>query len=126
MYLACAENGQSFRDLPGGKGVGTFGGSEDHTAILTCIAGAVSLYQLCAHGVQGGPFVAFRVEARARLFGVRAEKTRKPWKIQPGVAKGFPGRRRIQPFVWKEPGQSRGQEAQSRGQAEHPGGRVAP
>lgn len=34
MYLACIENGQSFGTLTGEKGVGTFGGSEDHIAIL--------------------------------------------------------------------------------------------
>lgn len=34
MYLACIENGQSFGSLAGESGVGTFGGSEDHIAIL--------------------------------------------------------------------------------------------
>ncbi len=34
LYLACIENGSSFKDLEGERGVGTFGGSEDHTAIL--------------------------------------------------------------------------------------------
>ena len=33
-YLGCIENGQSFRDLAGSAGVGTFGGSQDHAAIL--------------------------------------------------------------------------------------------
>ena len=33
-YLGTVENGQSFGDLAGDRGVGTFGGSEDHTAIL--------------------------------------------------------------------------------------------
>lgn len=33
-YLGCVENGQSFRDLAGSAGVGTFGGSQDHAAIL--------------------------------------------------------------------------------------------
>jgi galactokinase len=45
MYLACCENGQSFRGLAGNRGVGTFGGSEDHTAILNGRAGMLSLYQ---------------------------------------------------------------------------------
>src|SRR5207249_5595384 len=31
-YLATVENGQDFGSLTGGAGVGTFGGSEDHTA----------------------------------------------------------------------------------------------
>lgn len=33
-YLGCIENGQSFRGLTGSAGVGTFGGSQDHAAIL--------------------------------------------------------------------------------------------
>lgn len=33
-YLGCVENGQSFRGLAGSAGVGTFGGSQDHAAIL--------------------------------------------------------------------------------------------
>ena len=33
-YLGCVENGQSFRGLAGAAGVGTFGGSQDHAAIL--------------------------------------------------------------------------------------------
>jgi len=35
-YLGCVENGQSFATLTGEAGVGTFGGSEDHTAMLCC------------------------------------------------------------------------------------------
>lgn len=33
-YLGCIENGQSFGPLIGDRGVGTFGGSQDHAAIL--------------------------------------------------------------------------------------------
>ena len=33
-YLGCVENGQSYRGLAGSAGVGTFGGSQDHAAIL--------------------------------------------------------------------------------------------
>ncbi len=43
-YLGAVENGLSFGSLDGGRGVGTFGGSEDHTAILRCRAGHVSQY----------------------------------------------------------------------------------
>ncbi len=35
-YLGCVENGQSYGRLEGEAGVGTFGGSEDHTAMLCC------------------------------------------------------------------------------------------
>jgi len=33
-YLGCIENGQSFRELSGSSGVGTYGGSQDHAAIF--------------------------------------------------------------------------------------------
>lgn len=33
-YLGCIENGQTFRALTGSAGVGTFGGSQDHAAII--------------------------------------------------------------------------------------------
>ena len=46
-YLAAVENGQTFGTLAGDKGVGTFGGSEDHTAILCCRAGTLSRYSYC-------------------------------------------------------------------------------
>lgn len=43
-YLGTVENGQSFGSLAGDRGVGTFGGSEDHTAILTSRPGVLSEY----------------------------------------------------------------------------------
>ena len=46
-YLGCVENGQSFGPLSGDRGVGTFGGSEDHVAMLCCEAGALSQYAFC-------------------------------------------------------------------------------
>ena len=46
-YLATIENGQTFGTLIGDRGVGTFGGSEDHTAILNGIAGQLSQYSFC-------------------------------------------------------------------------------
>jgi len=42
-YLGCVENGLDFPGLPGSAGVGTHGGSEDHTAILACRTDHVSL-----------------------------------------------------------------------------------
>jgi galactokinase len=44
-YLGCVENGLNFPGLPGAAGVGTHGGSEDHTAILTGQTDHVSLYR---------------------------------------------------------------------------------
>jgi galactokinase len=46
-YLATVENGQDFGALSGERGVGTFGGSEDHTAILCGRAGQLSEYSFC-------------------------------------------------------------------------------
>lgn len=76
MYLACAENGQTFRELVGGRGVGTFGGSEDHTAILNGRAGHLSLFQY-APTVPKGEFVWPQDWQFVVAFsGVRAEKTK--------------------------------------------------
>ena len=46
-YLGSVENGQSFGSLSGSKGVGTFGGSQDHTAILCCRPDELSQYSFC-------------------------------------------------------------------------------
>jgi galactokinase len=43
-YLGAVENGLSFKSLASLHGVGTHGGSEDHTAILTCQAEKLSAY----------------------------------------------------------------------------------
>jgi galactokinase len=44
-YLGCVENGLDYPGLPGSAGVGTHGGSEDHTAILASRTEHVSLYR---------------------------------------------------------------------------------
>jgi galactokinase len=44
-YLGCIENGRAFGPLPGDGGVGTSGGSEDHTAIVLSLPGAWSCYR---------------------------------------------------------------------------------
>jgi len=46
-YLGTVENGQTFGSLEGDRGVGTFGGSEDHTAILCARPNQVSQYAYC-------------------------------------------------------------------------------
>ena len=46
-YAASIENGQSFAELEGDQGVGTFGGSEDHTAILNASPGEMGQYSYC-------------------------------------------------------------------------------
>ena len=46
-YLGAVENGRSFGQLVGDRGVGTLGGSQDQTAILCCKAGVLSQYSFC-------------------------------------------------------------------------------
>jgi galactokinase len=76
MYLACAENGQSFRELDGDRGVGTFGGSEDHAAILGGRAGRLSLFRFCPSVLLAEPAWPRSWRMVVAFSGVRAEKTR--------------------------------------------------
>jgi galactokinase len=46
-YLGCVENGLNFKSLHGHAGVGTFGGSEDQTAILCAVPGSLVQYSFC-------------------------------------------------------------------------------
>ena len=74
-YLGTIENGQSFGTLAGDKGVGTFGGSEDHTAILCCRPGQLAQYSYCPvraeRSIELPPEYVFAVASS----GVVAEKT---------------------------------------------------
>jgi galactokinase len=73
-YLGCVENGLDYRSLPGIAGVGTQGGSQDHTAILACRPGMVSHYSFMpvrAHGVAAMPAAWKFVIASS---GVHADK----------------------------------------------------
>jgi galactokinase len=75
-YLGTIENGQTFGALAGDKGVGTFGGSQDHTSILCAKPGRLAQY--CFAPVAFERFVplpAGYVFAVA-VSGVVAEKTR--------------------------------------------------
>ncbi len=74
-YLAAVENGLDFGSLGGGRGVGTLGGSQDHTAILCSRSGALSRYAFAPVRHEGDVELP-----RDRVFavassGVRAEKT---------------------------------------------------
>ncbi len=46
-YMACFENGMTFGTLEGVRGVGTFGGSEDHTAMLCCKEDHLTQFRFC-------------------------------------------------------------------------------
>ena len=74
-FLGCVENGQSFGALQGDSGVGTFGGSEDHIAILCSKAGELRQYKFCParfeRHVSMPPEFAFAIA----VSGVAADKT---------------------------------------------------
>ena len=74
-YLGCIENGRAFGDLGGDHGVGTAGGSEDHTAILLSQAGRLTCYGYHPVAPIGGvsldPAYAFVIAAS----GIAAAKT---------------------------------------------------
>jgi galactokinase len=46
-YLGCIENGQTYKALVGDAGVGTFGGSQDHTAIIASQPAHLKQYSFC-------------------------------------------------------------------------------
>jgi galactokinase len=74
-YLGTVENGRTFGPLAGDKGVGTFGGSEDHTAMLCCRASTLSQYRFApVHFERDVPMPADHVIAVA-FSGLLAEKT---------------------------------------------------
>jgi galactokinase len=74
-YLGAVENGQAFRGLAGDRGVGTFGGSEDHTAMLCSQAAALAQYAYCPTRLERRlPMPAGYIFAIASS-GVAAEKT---------------------------------------------------
>ncbi|HJP60362.1 MAG TPA: galactokinase family protein [Gemmatimonadaceae bacterium] len=74
-YLGTIENGQSFGELVGERGVGTFGGSEDHTAMLCARAGVLIQYAFCPVRLERTvPLPADHVLVVA-TSGVAAEKT---------------------------------------------------
>lgn len=75
-YLGFIENGQDCgAGLLGDRGVGTFGGSEDHTAIMSCRARQLEVYSYCPTKHLGSfPFPVDMVFVIA-VSGALAEKT---------------------------------------------------
>ncbi|WP_207731109.1 galactokinase family protein [Aestuariimicrobium ganziense] len=74
-YLACVENGMTFKNLEGHRGVGTFGGSEDHTGMLCTQPHMLGQFSFCPiRHERDLPFpddLSFAV----MVSGVSAEKT---------------------------------------------------
>jgi galactokinase len=74
-YLACIENGQSFGTLAGDAGVGTFGGSEDHIAILCCKPETISQYAFAPARLERGIVLPPEYVFAIGVSGIAADKT---------------------------------------------------
>ncbi|WP_099331628.1 GHMP family kinase ATP-binding protein [Actinomyces minihominis] len=74
-YLATIENGLSFKELPGTRGVGTFGGSQDHTAMLNCAEGELGVFRFAPTVFEGSLPLAKEWTFVVAVSGVLAEKT---------------------------------------------------
>ena len=74
-YAATIENGRTFRGLAGELGVGTEGGSEDHTAILCSEPSRVAQYAFCPTRRERSILVASDLVFAIGVSGVAARKT---------------------------------------------------
>jgi galactokinase len=74
-YLGTVENGQTFGSLVGDRGVGTFGGSEDHTAMLCSLPGHISQYAYCPVRFERAIALPSGYTFAVAVSGVAAEKT---------------------------------------------------
>lgn len=74
-YLACVENGRSFGPLAGRAGVGTFGGSEDHTAMLCSQRDHLGQFAFNPAGLVERVRLADDLTFVVAVSGVTAEKT---------------------------------------------------
>jgi galactokinase len=75
QYAAAVESGAGFRSLPGDRGVGTHGGSEDHTAILCAKAGRLVSYSFSPFGWNFDVELPAGYRFAIAASGVLAEKT---------------------------------------------------
>jgi len=74
-YLGAVENGLTFKSLAGTSGVGTHGGSEDHTAILNCSADRVSAFAYVPVRPQGDTALPADWAFLVISSGIEAAKT---------------------------------------------------
>jgi galactokinase len=74
-YYACIENGRSFGTLHGDAGVGTQGGSEDHSAIVNGRAGQVLAFAFVPPRTLGAARVSEGWRFVIGTSGVKANKT---------------------------------------------------
>lgn len=73
-YLGAVENGLAFRTLQSDSGVGTMGGSEDHTAILCARSGRLVQYSYAPVRFEADAAVPHNWTFAVGSSGVRAEK----------------------------------------------------
>jgi galactokinase len=73
-YLGAVENGYSYGAFGGDVGVGTFGGSEDHTAILCARPGSLVQYSFCPVRFERAVPLPADHELVIAYSGVTAEK----------------------------------------------------
>jgi galactokinase len=74
-YAATVENGSGFKQFAGESGVGTRGGSEDHTAILCSRAGRLGQYAYRPTRHERTIALADELVLAVGVSGVRAQKT---------------------------------------------------
>lgn len=89
-YLGCVENGQTFGTLAGDAGVGTFGGSQDHTAILCSQPGALRQYRFCPARFEQEVPLPSEYSFVIGVSGVTADKTgnaREKYNLASGMAR---------------------------------------
>jgi len=76
MYVAHYENGLDFGDLKGDRGVGTFGGSEDHTAIILGEKNRLLFCQYCPTKLISKVNIPEGYAVTVAYSGKKAEKTK--------------------------------------------------
>lgn len=74
-YLATVENGLSHGELTGDRGVGTFGGSEDHTAILNSRPGYLGQFSYAPTKFKAWYRIPDEYTFAVMFSGVHAQKT---------------------------------------------------
>jgi len=74
-YLGSVESGRPFRGFSGEAGVGTSGGSQDHTAILASEAGRVARFSFAPVRCEGSAPLPKEVTFVVAMSGVVAQKT---------------------------------------------------
>lgn len=74
-YLGAVENGEDFGSFPGGEGVGTRGGNQDHTAILCAGQGEIRQYRFLPTLFERAVDIPSDLVFAVAVSGVRAKKT---------------------------------------------------